>query len=270
MSDRKTLRPGAELPEPVPSPTLEERKTREDLKTTAGCAGGIMTVLVLIIVSHAPKAGPALILAIIIGIIGLCWWYFIPQEKAGRHQKQAELLAEAAGRDHITVDMLAKRSQPLLRRVQSAVDAILDSPLHSEGRLLDTARNTVVLRDLEWQIAADLYKASLAERELIEVGAPDSDQEQANQSYQRALGAVHHLRSEAESRVTTIQGYATRVRKAQQLMADMERVGDYDRIADALLAESVGGQQQDEALDSLEDAKRDARHIARLHQDLGL
>lgn len=270
MSDRKTLRPGAELPKPAPPPSPEELKAREDFKSTSGCAAGIVIVPVLITVSIGSEAVPFLILALIIGALAVFTWYQLPQGKLEQHQKQVKLLEEAAGRDYVTVDMLIGRDQPLLRRVQSSVDAIMESPLHREGRLVDTTRDTVVLRDLEWQIAADLYKASQAEKELLEVGAPGSDQKQANQAYQRALGAIRLLRDEAEGRVKVIQGYAARVRKAQRLLADMERVGDYDRIADGLLAESAGGRQQDEALDSLEDAKRDAEHIARLHQDLGL
>lgn len=270
MSDRKTIRPSAKLPEPVPPPTTEELQARESFKATSGCLGGIAFIALFFVLSFAPEAGLFLILALIVGFMCGCWWYVAPYTKLEQHRNQTKLLAEAAGQDYITVGRLVPPDQTLLRRVQSAVDTVLNSPLHRDGRLLDTTRNTVVLRDLEWQIATDLDKASQAEKELIKVGAPGSDQEQANQAYQRALKAVHHLRSEAAVRIKAIQGYATRVRKAQQLMEDMGRVGDYDRIADGLLAESAGGRQQDEALESLEDAKRDAQHIARLHQDLGL
>lgn len=102
------------------------------------------------------------------------------------------------------------------------------------------------------------------------MGVSIDDQEQARQAYQRALEAIHLLRSQAQDRVEAIQGYATRVHRARRLLEDLDRVEDYDRIADGLLAESAGGGQQDQTLESLEDARRDARHIARLHQDLGL
>ncbi|GAB3725096.1 hypothetical protein [Nocardiopsis oceani] len=270
MPDRPTIRPGAVLPEPSPPPSHEELRAREEFKSASGCAGFLAAPVVLFLMVLLPEAVPLILVALIVGCILAVRWYRAPQGKLERHRQLKKLLAAAAGRDYVTAGLLTRRNRPLLRRVQSAVDTVLESPLHRRGQLLDTARNTVVLRDLEWQIAADLHKASSAERELNGVGAPRSDQEQANLAHRRAVEAINSLRAEAGKRVAAIQGYAARVRKAQHLLEDMGRIERYDRIANEILAESAGGRQQDEALASLEDAQRDALRIARLHEELGL
>jgi hypothetical protein len=187
-----------------------------------------------------------------------------------RRNRQLKLINDAAGLDYVTYDMLTAEDQQLLGQVQGAVDTVLDSPLHESGQLLDTTRNAVVLHDLEWQIASDLLKASNATVDLLRVGAPRSEQAQAHLSHQRAVQAIEKLRSEAGRRIQAICGYASRVRKAQLLLEDLGKVGEYDRIADDLLAESAGGRQQDEALDSLADAQKDALRIALIHDELNL
>jgi hypothetical protein len=218
----------------------------------------------------APAAGP-LFFILLIGLLFLAFrWYSRPKRQIEQRKRELELLKQSEGVDYITVGLLVPPDQEVLTQLQDSVDAILGSPLHRSGQLLDTTRNTVVLRDLEWQIASDLLKASEAARDLKKIGAPRSEQEQANLAHQRATRAIQQLRADADRRVQAIRGYAIRVRKAQLFIEDSERVGEYDRIADKLLTESAGGHQQDEALNSLADAQKDAQKIALIHDELGL
>ena len=270
MLNRKTVRPGADIPEPVAPPSRQEIQDRIDFKSKSGCFFGIALASALFAVVVIPVVSPVIIILLVALIIFTIRWYFQPKSTMERRNQQLRLLEEAAGRDYVTYDMLTAQDQQLLGQVQGAVDAVLGSPLHQSGQLLDTTRNSVVLHDLEWQIASDLLKASDATVDLLKVGAPRSEQEQANLAHRRAVEAIDKLRAEADRRVQAIRGYAGRVRKAQLLLEDLGRVGEYDRIADELLAESAGGRQQDAALDSLADAQKDALRIARIHDELDL
>ncbi|WP_017585993.1 hypothetical protein [Nocardiopsis ganjiahuensis] len=270
MRARMTVRPGADIPEPTAPPTRQEIQDRIDFKSKSGWFFWIASASAFFAVIALPPAAPVIIVLLVALIILMFRWYFRPKSQMELRNKQLRLLAEAAGRDYVTYEMLTGQDQSLLGQAQRAVDAVLDSPLHRSGQLLDTTRNSVVLHDLEWQIASDLLKASDATVGLLRIGAPRSEQEQANLAHRRAVQAVDKLRSEADRRVQAIRGYAGRVHKAQLLLDDLGRVGEYDRIADELLAESAGGRQQDAALASLVDAQKDALRIARIHDDLVL
>lgn len=270
MKGRSSVRPGAKILELPAPPSSQEIEDRKDFKSKSGCFGGIAIASFFFTMAAVPQAVPIIIILFISLVVFTLRWYFQPKSKMDRHNRQLKLINEAAGLDYVTYDMLTAQDQKLLGQAQDAVDAVLESPLHQSGQLLDTTRNAVVLHDLEWQIASDLLKASDATVDLLKVGAPRSEQEQANLAHQRAVQAIKTLRSQADRRVQAIRGYAGRVRKAQLLLEDLGRVGEYDRIADELLAESAGGRQQDEALDSLADAQKDALRIALIHDELDL
>lgn len=270
MSPRHSTRPGAEAPstaQPL-SPAAEE--ARDQIAQSTGFLAIGSLVCVGLGIAAGPGLGTAFILVAVVVLLGSLAIYVPLELRERRFLKHEAQRGQAHGQDYVDPELLTQRDRDTLVPLQRAVDSVLASPLHGSGQLLDTTRNSVVLRDLEWQIACDLWKASRAEVDLAAVGEPRGDGEMALSARERATRAIEEIRSAVADRTDAITGYAARVRQAQERLEDAERAAEYERIANDLLAETSGGTQQDEALRSLLAVQQEALKIARLHHELGL
>lgn len=189
------------------------------------------------------------------------------EKERSRYQRNLEKLS---GDAFVDSQNLASEDRSRLGRVQESVDYILTSEIHRSGQILDTTRNQVVLRDLEWRIAKDSLRATRAEQKLQEIGQPKSDHPQAKNSYEQAQKALKTLRSEIEERVTKIVEYADQVRYAGNLLDDDHRVEDYNDVFTELQIETAAGLQQDASLNSLLEAQKVGLEVVEMHTKLGL
>jgi hypothetical protein len=270
LPPRHSTRPGAEAPstaQPL-SPAAEE--ARDQIAQSTGFVTIGSLVCVGLGIAAGPGLGTAFILVAVVVLLGSLAIYVPLELKERRFLKDEAQRRQAHGQDYVDPDLLTQHDRDALISLQRAVDTVLASPLHSSGQLLDTTRNSVVLRDLEWQIACDLWKASRAEAELAAVGGPRGDGEMVLSAHERATRAIEEIRSAVANRTDAITGYAARVQQAQERLEDAERAAEYERIANDLLAETSGGTQQDEALQSLLAVQQEALKIAQLHHELGL
>lgn len=248
--------------------------TEEETKELVAHNTGVLVISCLLLAGLGVAAGSGLgitliLLAVAVPLGALA--VYAPLElKERRYLRHEELLEEAHGQDYVDPGLLAQQDHEALASLQEAVDSVLASPLHRSGQLLDASQNTVVLRDLEWQIACDLLKASQAEDDLAAVGEPRSGRETVMSALERATHAINEIRSATHKRTDAIIAYADRVQQVQELMEDVKRAEEYSRIANDLRAQVTGGTQQDEALESLLAVQQEAMKIAQLHKELGL
>lgn len=162
---------------------------------------------------------------------------------------------------YVSPRMLDAPARDLLRRAQESVDTVLGSVLHQEGLLLDTARNRVVLADVEWTLASGLVHQTRM-RERIE--ATPVPGEQSRRAAERARAAVEEDTAKTEERVRVLEDYANRVRAAEQAEQDRRFAGELDAIAAEALEAGAVHQYQDEALESLVQAQELALRVAEM------
>lgn len=266
MPDRETARPGFVVPRPQVQPSTEGLGPPERSRPSAGCfaAAGIFFLFVSLLVG--PTISAAVVPAAIIVFATVFTYYLTLDSREQKHRRHMEILRDSCGRDYITVNMLASRDRPTLRRAQHAVDTILGTPLHRSGHLMKATRNTSLLCGLEWRIACDLYRVSAAERDLAQTALPHTGGDLDRGAYERAAEAFQRIRGRAEEQAAALHAYAERVKHAQGLLDQWNRAAEHRPIAVDLPADSA--HLPPEVTDSLAAAQREARKVSRIHAEL--
>ena len=267
MPDRETARPGFIVPRPQAQPNAEDLGPPARSRPSAGCfaAAGIFFLFVSLLIG--PTISAAVVPAAVVVFATVFTYYLTLDSREQKHRRHIEILRDSCGRDYITVNMVASRDRPTLRRAQHAVDTILGTPLHRSGYLMKATRNTSLLCGLEWRIACDLYRVASAERDLAESVLPHTGGDPDRTAYERAAEAFQRVRSQAEEQTAALQVYAERVQHAQGLLDRLNRSGEHRPIAVDLPAERV--HLPDEVTDSLAAARKEARKVSRIHAGLG-
>ncbi|WP_460755144.1 hypothetical protein [Nocardiopsis oceani] len=243
------------VPTLVPAEYLGGRRGRVAL-----CVSAAIGTLLLMVV----EIGAGLILgAIFWGIVG---WSYV-KHKHARDLAMARLrsnpfhiIAEHKGR-YATGEALDDQARGMLGRAQAAVDSVLDSPLHREGLLLDETRNRVVLTDVEWSLARDLYSQAPVRNRIENTPAVG---ERSRQAAERARAALAEDLARVEARIRTLESYADRVRAAELEAQDRELAAELDAIADHAELVGAGRPEHDASLSALVQAQELALEIAAL------
>jgi hypothetical protein len=115
---------------------------------------------------------------------------------------------------YLTPEDLDEDAQTLLSRVQTAIDAVLESEVNREG-LLDTVDNAVTLPQQEWEIAQVLARQSALRGELSDLLGEGVEPE--------VEAAMHPLREKLDlsvravtRRIEALEHYADHTRAADQ------------------------------------------------------
>ncbi|WP_227014671.1 MULTISPECIES: hypothetical protein [Nocardiopsis] len=188
--------------------------------------------------------------------------------RALRHRREGERdpvrIVESAEEAFVSPGTLDDGSRALLERVQRAVDAVLGSPLHERGLLLDTVRNRVVLADVEWFVARSLLHQTRVRDRIRRTPTPG---ERSREAAARAGAVLAAETAEVRARVEVLEDYAGRVRTAELDEQDRVSARELDVIAvEAAEAGAVHG-QSGEMLDSLVRAQELALRVAALADD---
>ncbi len=107
--------------------------------------------------------------------------------------------------------MLDAPAREPLRRTQEEVDAVLDSPLHHRGLLLDGTRDRVVLADVEGAVAESPLRRSGARRRIDATPTPG---ERSRAAAEQARAVLEQDVAEVTGRIELPESYAARVRAA--------------------------------------------------------
>ncbi|WP_017585226.1 hypothetical protein [Nocardiopsis ganjiahuensis] len=166
-----------------------------------------------------------------------------------------ERLVTGLADHHVTGDRLDAPAADLLGRAQRSVDAVLGSPLHGEGLLLDTARNRVVLTDTEWSLAQDLLRQTRTRERIASVPAEGARSREAADRARRALAEDVDRTAE---RVRVLERYAATVRAAEIEERERRTARELEGIA----AETAGHGPPDDGLDALVRAQELALRLA--------
>jgi hypothetical protein len=200
-----------------------------------------------------------------------------PKERDAR--RRLRVACEHAGRFILPEDLDAG-CRELLGRAQNAVDDVLGSQVDDAG-LLDSIDNSVTLPAEMWRLAVRLADLTgmRAEHEKIVPRDLPADVAEVFAPYDDVLDSA---RRSLTARVTTLEGYARQVRRAdavyrayRQLGVLRERTPDYERLlaetAEDRLATPhivrLSGQAQDVERVfrmSIDDARRAGSHLRSL------
>ncbi len=197
------------------------------------------------------------------GLIALLRWLAV--DATNRATKRRLQLAYQYAAHYVLPEDLDYPCQRLLRRAQSAVDAILASQVNRAG-LIDTIDNRVTLPEEVWQIAQRLARLSSMHAEhgrLIPRDLP-SGMEDAFKPYTTALDAAW---TSLSRRVRHLEQYAKQVVKAdkvfhahRRLEALAARTPDYQQ----LIAETVHDEMAHTHIRQLADQ---AAHVRKLFEE---
>ena len=199
------------------------------------------------------------------GVTGLFIWSLYGRYVLARDRALIELelnpyhILEDHKGLYTTGEALGDQARGMLGRAQAAVDSVLDSSLHREGLLLDETRNRVVLTDVEWSLARDLYSQAPTRNRIENTPAVG---ERSRQAAARARAVLAEDVARVEARIRTLESYADRVRAAELEAQDREVAAELDAIADH--AELVGAvrSEHDESLSALVQAQQLALEVA--------
>ncbi len=184
-------------------------------------------------------------------------------QRAERERDPVRIVVSAEG-GFVSPGALDEESRALLERAQGAVDAVLGSPLHERGLLLDTVRNRVVLADVEWSVARSLLHQTRVRERIARTPTPG---ERSREAAARAGAALAAETAEVGARIAVLEDYAGRVRAAELDEQDRRSARELDAIAaETAEAAAVHGQSA-EMLDSLVRAQELALRVAALADD---
>ncbi|WP_304451757.1 hypothetical protein [Nocardiopsis sp. YSL2] len=178
------------------------------------------------------------------------------------HHRAGYALAEGLRDWFVDPGMLDAPARALLGRAQRAVDSVLASSLHDQGLLLDTVRNQVVLRDVEWSIADRLREHTRTRRTIGGIATPG---EHSRRAAERAREVLDEDVARVTDRVRVLEDYASKVSTAELSAYDRRAAARLDALT---LAAGADHGQQDEALASLVEAQRLALRVAELSAEL--
>ena len=183
-----------------------------------------------------------------------------PVGRAGREPAPEDVLAEFADRfvDPRTLD---DQACDLLGRAQHAVDSVLGSTLHDQGLLLDTARNRVVLADIEWAIARSVERHTESRRLIAAVPTPG---ELSRRAAERARAALDEDVRAVLWRIERLEDYADRVGTAELEIEDSRAAARLDEITESTLRAGAAAPYEDATLASLVQAQELALELASL------
>lgn len=185
----------------------------------------------------------------------------LQQEELERDPVRIVVSAEG---EFVSPGALDEESRPLLERTQRAVDAVLGSPLHERGLLLDTVRNRVVLADVEWSVARSLLHQTRVRERIARTPTPG---QRSREAADRAGAALEAEAAEVTARIAVLEDYAGRVRAAELDEQDRRSARELDAIAAEAAEAGAVHEQSAEMLDSLVRAQELALRVAALADD---
>jgi hypothetical protein len=184
-------------------------------------------------------------------------------QRTERERDPVRMVASAEG-EFVSPGTLNDGSRALLERAQGAVDAVLGSPLHEHGLLLDTVRNRVVLADVEWSIARSLLHQTRLRERIARTPTPG---ERSREAAARAGAVLAAETAEVTARITVLEDYAARVRAAELDEQDRRSARELDAIAAEAAEAGAVHEQSGETLASLVRAQELALRVAALADD---
>ncbi|WP_304455510.1 hypothetical protein [Nocardiopsis sp. YSL2] len=177
-----------------------------------------------------------------------------------RAQTREDVTAEFADR-FVDPQTLDDQARDLLGRAQRAVDTVLESSLHDRGLLLDTARNRVVLADIEWSIARSLERHTGSRRQIAAVPTPG---ERSRRAAERARAALEEDVRAVLWRIARLEDYAGKVGAAELEIEDRRAAARLDEITESTLRAGAAAPHDDATLTSLVEAQEAALELASL------
>ncbi|PDP86860.1 hypothetical protein CQJ94_14680 [Glycomyces fuscus] len=184
-------------------------------------------------------------------------------QRAERERDPVRIVASAEG-EFVSPGALDDGSRALLERAQGAVDAVLGSPLHERGLLLDTVRNRVVLADVEWSVARSLLHQTRVRERIARTPTPG---ERSREAAARAGAVLAAETAEMAARIAVLEDYAERVRAAELDEQDRRSARELDAIAAEAAEAGAVHEQSGEMLASLVRAQELALRVAALADD---
>ncbi|ASU60219.1 hypothetical protein [Nocardiopsis dassonvillei] len=184
-------------------------------------------------------------------------------QRAERERDPVRIVQSAEG-EFVSPGALDEESRALLKRAQRAVDAVLGSPLHERGLLLDTVRNRVVLADVEWSLARSLLHQTRVRERISRTPTPG---ERSREAAARAAAVLAAETAEVTARIVVLEDYADRVRAAELDDQDRRSARELDAIAAEAAEAGAVHEQSAETLDSLVRAQELALRVAALADD---
>ncbi|GAB2503091.1 hypothetical protein [Nocardiopsis aegyptia] len=179
---------------------------------------------------------------------------------AVRAPAPGNVTAEFAGR-FVEPRILDDQARDLLGRAQRAVDTVLESSLHDRGLLLDTARNRVVLADIEWAIARSLERHTVYRHQIAAVPTPG---ERSRRAAERARAALDEDVRAVLGRIARLEDYADKVGTAELEIEDRRAAARLDAITESTLRAGAAAPYEDATLRSLVEAQQLALELASL------
>ncbi|WP_150239264.1 hypothetical protein [Nocardiopsis quinghaiensis] len=173
-------------------------------------------------------------------------------------------IVESAEGEFVSPGTLDDGSRALPERAQRAVDAVLASPLHGRGLLLDTVRNRVVLADVEWAAARSLLHQTRVRERIDRTPTPG---ERSREAAARACAVLAAETAEVTARTGVSEDYADRVRTAELEEQDRVSARELDAIAVETAEAGTVHEQSGAVLDSLVSAQGLALRVAALADD---
>ncbi|QUX30097.1 hypothetical protein KGD83_06000 [Nocardiopsis akebiae] len=173
-------------------------------------------------------------------------------------------IVTASEGEFVSPGALDGESRALLERAQRAVDAVLGSPLHERGLLLDTVRNRVVLADVEWSLARSLLHQTRVRERIARTPTPG---ERSREAAARAGAVLAAETAGVTARIAVLEDYADRVRAAELDDQDRRSARELDAIAAEAAEAGAVHEQSAETLDSLVRAQELALRVAALADD---
>ncbi|WP_047870290.1 hypothetical protein [Nocardiopsis sp. RV163] len=186
-------------------------------------------------------------------------------QRAERERDPVRIVTASEG-EFVSPGALDEESRALLGRAQRAVDAVLGSPLHECGLLLDTVRNRVVLADVEWSLARSLLHQTRVRERIARTPTPG---ERSREAAARAGAVLAAETAEVTARIAVLEDYADRVRAAELDDRDRRSARELDAIAAEAAEAGAVHEQSAETLDSLVRAQELALRVAALADDRG-
>ncbi|WP_150251944.1 hypothetical protein [Nocardiopsis deserti] len=221
---------------------------------TLGMAGGFLglpfvVVLVLLVVTVLAVGGASMA--------------HLRLQQADTEHDPVRTVVSAEG-EFVSPGTLDEESRALLERAQGAVDAVLGSPLHERGLLLDTVRNRVVLADVEWSVARSLLHQTRVRERIARTPTPG---QRSREAAARAGAVLAAETAEVTARIAVLEDYAGRVRAAELDEQDRRSARELDAIAAEAAEVGAVHEQSAEMLDSLVRAQELALRVAALADD---
>ena len=217
--------------------------------------GGLLAVPVL----SSTGGGPVFLTALTVwgAVLGLSW---AVGNRTGRVRRPEPRPPAAAPEERrVTADMLDAPAREPLRRTQEEVDAVLDSPLHHRGLLLDGTRDRVVLADVEGAVAESPLRRSGARRRIDTTPTPG---ERSRAAAEQARAVLEQDVVEVTGRIELPESYAARVRAAALEEQDRRAAAAPEAVAVDVAGAGAAHPHRTEALACPVDAPEFALRVA--------